>query len=219
MRLRRELAAARACSGIGRWRSMRATRIACGERVVSTGSPFHCTGPRSVYDEGKRFAEALAMAYRRVHGIDVGIVRIFNTYGPRMRPDDGRVVSNFVAQALAGEDITVYGQGTQTRSFCFVQDLVRGLLAMVDSNETGPINLGNPTERTIKELAELIIDMTSSPSTITYKELPVDDPTRRRPDISLAATLLQWQPEVSLEDGLAHTIAWMSTKLGAAAGR
>ncbi len=173
----------------------------------------HCTGPRSVYDEGKRFAEALTMAYRRVHAVNTGIVRIFNTYGPRMRPEDGRVVSNFVAQALKGEPLTVYGDGSQTRSFCYVEDLVAGLVRMLDSDESGPINLGNPIERTVAELAELVISITGSTSTIVHNPLPVDDPSRRRPDITLATTLLQWEPTVGLEDGLERCAKWTRQRL------
>jgi len=137
-------------------------------------------GPRSVYDEAKRYAEALSLAYHRTHGVDVGIVRIFNTYGPRMRPHDGRVVSSFIAQALGGEPLTIYGDGKQTRSFCYVSDLIRGLVAMLDSTETGPFNLGNPEEWTVADLAELVLDITGSDSEIQYHALPVDDPVRRR---------------------------------------
>jgi nucleoside-diphosphate-sugar epimerase len=169
-------------------------------------------GPRSVYDESKRFAEAVTMAYRRALGTNVGIARIFNTFGPRMRPHDGRVVTNFIAQALLGDPITIYGDGSQTRSFCYVDDLVRGLLALLDSNETGPINLGNPTERTVAEFATLILRLTESSSTIEYHPLPVDDPTRRRPVISRAEQLLGWHPEVPLEDGLRRTVEWFRTQ-------
>ncbi|MBO0728046.1 MAG: SDR family oxidoreductase [Acidimicrobiaceae bacterium] len=165
-------------------------------------------GPRSVYDESKRFAESLSMAYRRARDTDVAIVRIFNTYGPRMRPDDGRVVSNFVSQALAGRPLTVYGDGSQTRSICYVDDLVRGLLAMLDSDVTGPINLGNPVEMSMLELARIIQTLTGSRSRIAYRPLPVDDPRRRQPDISLAQNLLGWQPRVPFEEGLTRTIDW-----------
>lgn len=178
-------------------------------------------GPRSVYDEAKRFAEAITMAYARTRGVNVGIVRIFNTFGPRMRAEDGRVVSSFIAQALNGDPLTIYGDGSQTRSFCFVDDLIRGIVAMIDSTETGPINLGNPVERTVQELAELVLDITGSPSTIEFHRRPVDDPTRRRPDISLAANLLGWQPQVTTEEGLHHTIAYFRAHTGevsAAAG-
>lgn len=167
-------------------------------------------GPRSVYDEAKRFAEALAMAYRRSHGVDVGIVRIFNTYGPRMRPHDGRVVSTFVRQALAGRPLTLYGDGSQTRSFCYVDDLVRGLLAMLDSDRGGPVNLGNPSERTVRELAELVLHITGSPSRIAYRPLPLDDPTRRRPVINRAVEQLGWMPRVPLDEGLRRTVAWFA---------
>ena len=162
-------------------------------------------GPRSVYDEAKRFAETLTMAYHRYHGLSVGIARIFNTYGPRLRPADGRVVSNFLMQAMNGEPITVYGDGTQTRSFCFVSDEVRGLLALADSNETGPINVGNPVEFTMLELAQLVIEVTGSSSQIVHEALPADDPTRRRPDISRAKSLLGWEPTVQLREGLRLT--------------
>ena len=165
-------------------------------------------GPRGVYDEAKRFAEAMTMAYHRHHGVDVRIVRIFNSYGPRMRPDDGRAVSNFLVQALAGEPITVYGDGTQTRSFCYVDDEVRGLLALLDSDYVGPVNVGNPDEYTIRELAEAAVRITGSSSELSFLPLPVDDPTRRRPDISLARRLLGWEPEVALEEGLARTAEW-----------
>jgi dTDP-glucose 4,6-dehydratase len=165
-------------------------------------------GPRGVYDEAKRFAEAMAMAYHRHHGVDVRIVRIFNTFGPRMRPDDGRAVSNFLVQALAGKPITVYGDGSQTRSFCYVDDEVRGLLALLDSDHVGPVNIGNPDEYTIRELAETAVRITGSSSELTFWPLPVDDPTRRRPDITLARRILGWEPRVSLEEGLARTAEW-----------
>jgi len=163
-------------------------------------------GPRGVYDEAKRFAEAMTMAYRTHHGLDVRIVRIFNTFGPRMRPRDGRVVSNFVVQALRGEPITIYGDGTQTRSFCYVDDEVRGFLALLDSDQTGPINIGNPGEFTIRELAELVLELTGSASPIVHEPLPVDDPTQRRPDITKARELLGWEPTVALREGLVRTI-------------
>jgi dTDP-glucose 4,6-dehydratase len=165
-------------------------------------------GPRSVYDEAKRFAEALTMAYRRAEGLNTGIVRIFNTYGPRLRASDGRVVSNFVTQALSGEPLTVYGDGSQTRSFCYVDDLVRGLVSMIDSDASGPLNLGNPAEHSMLALAELVLEMTGSGSELVNRPLPVDDPVRRRPDISLARELLGWEPTVALRDGLARTIEW-----------
>ena len=162
-------------------------------------------GPRGVYDEAKRFGEAMAMAYHRYHGVDVRIVRIFNTYGPFMRPGDGRVVSTLLVQALAGEPLTIYGDGEQTRSFCYVDDEVRGLLALLDSDEVGPINIGNPNEFTIKQLAELVIEVTGSTSTIVHEPLPVDDPVQRRPDITLARERLGWEPVVELREGLERT--------------
>ncbi|MEV0601813.1 UDP-glucuronic acid decarboxylase family protein [Streptomyces sp. NPDC050315] len=169
-------------------------------------------GPRSVYDEAKRYAEALSMAYRRSLGVDVGIVRIFNTYGPRMRPYDGRVVSTFVRQALAGHPLTIYGDGSQTRSFCYVDDLVRGLVAMVDSGHSGPVNLGNPSERTVRQLAELVLTITGSPVRIDHRPLPVDDPARRCPVITRAREQLGWAPVVPIEEGLRHTVAWFTDR-------
>jgi dTDP-glucose 4,6-dehydratase len=166
-------------------------------------------GPRSVYDEAKRFAEALATAHRRVHGQDVKIARIFNTFGPSLRPGDGRVVSNFIVQALAGKPLTVYGDGSQTRSFCYVDDQIAGLCALLDSDwDGGPVNLGNPEEHTVAELAELVIEMTGSDAQITFEPLPEDDPVRRRPDIGLAEDVLGWRPMVSLREGLARTVEW-----------
>ena len=165
-------------------------------------------GPRSCYDEGKRCAETLFFDYHRQHQLDIKVARIFNTYGPRMHPNDGRVVSNFIVQALKGEDITLYGDGEQTRSFCYVDDLVDGLIALMDSAEgvTGPINLGNPGEFTIKELAEQVIDLTGSTSNMVHKPLPQDDPRQRQPDIRRAADQLNWAPKVALRDGLTRTI-------------
>jgi len=164
-------------------------------------------GPRSCYDEGKRVAETLMFDYHRENDVDIRIARIFNTYGPRMRPDDGRVVSNFILQALRGEPITIFGDGSQTRSFCCVDDLVEGLMRLMNQDEiTGPVNLGNPDERSVKEIAELIIKLTGSLSKITYKPLPQDDPKRRKPDITLARKKLNWQPRISLEDGLPKVI-------------
>jgi len=163
-------------------------------------------GPRGVYDEAKRFAEAMTMAYHRHHGLEVRIVRIFNTYGPRMRPKDGRVISNFVMQALRGEPITIYGDGSQTRSFCYVDDEVRGFLALLDSDQTGPINIGNPGEFTIRELADIVIELTGSSSEVVHEALPVDDPMQRQPDITKASTLLGWEPTVDLREGLRRTI-------------
>jgi dTDP-glucose 4,6-dehydratase len=165
-------------------------------------------GVRSVYDEAKRFGEAVTMAYHREHGIDVRISRTFNTYGPRMRPDDGRVVSNFIVQALAGKPLTIYGDGSQTRSFCYVDDQVRGLVALLDSDHVGPVNIGNPDEFTVLELAVEVLDLTGSRSELVFKPLPQDDPTRRRPDISLAAEVMAWKPEISLREGLTLTIPW-----------
>jgi len=163
-------------------------------------------GPRSCYDEAKRFAEALTTAYVRVHDVEARIARIFNTYGPRMRPDDGRVVTNFVHQALAGLPLTIYGDGSQTRSFCYVDDEVAGLIALLDGDEPGPVNIGNPHEVTVREFAERIVALTGSTSTIEYHDLPEDDPKLRRPDISLARRALGWQPRVPLDDGLRRTI-------------
>ena len=165
-------------------------------------------GPRSVYDESKRFAESMTMAYHRFHGVDVRIVRIFNVYGPTMRHDDGRAVSNFITQALAGKPITVYGDGSQTRSFCYVDDEVRGFLALLDGPVTGPVNIGNPDEFTIRELADMVLELTGSSSELVFEPLPTDDPTRRRPDITLARTALGWGPKVPLREGLPPTIAW-----------
>ncbi len=166
-------------------------------------------GPRSCYDEGKRVAETVMYDYHREHGVDIRIARIFNTYGPRMSADDGRVISNFILQALRGEDITIFGDGSQTRSFCFVDDLVEGLIRLMNQDElTGPVNLGNPDERSIMEIAELVIEKTGSSSHIITKELPQDDPTRRRPDISLAKEKLNWQATISLEEGLPRAIEY-----------
>ena len=165
-------------------------------------------GPRSVYDEAKRYAEALTTGYRTSCGLDTGIIRIFNTFGPRMRPDDGRVVSSFIDQALRCAPLTVFGDGSQTRSLCYVDDLVRGIAAMLDSPEPGPINLGNPVELSVREIAELVRDLAGSSSTIEYHPLPQDDPTRRRPDITMAGGLLGWTPRVSVREGIARTIAW-----------
>ena len=163
-------------------------------------------GPRGVYDEAKRFAEAMTMAYHRHHGIDVRIVRIFNTYGPWMRPDDGRAVSNFITQALAGKPITIFGDGSQTRSFTYVDDEIRGFLSLLDSDVNSPVNIGNPyTEHTVAELAELVVEVTGSSSEIVYQPLPVDDPTQRQPDITLARSLLGWEPKVGLREGLSRT--------------
>ena len=170
-------------------------------------------GPRGVYDEAKRFAEAMTMAYHRYHGVDTKIVRIFNTYGPRMRVHDGRAVPEFMSQALRNDDVTVFGDGSQTRSFCYVTDLVDGILRLLDSNVNEPVNIGNPHELTIKEIAETIIRMTGSKSRIIYKALPVDDPKVRKPDITRARTLLGWEPKVSLEEGLTKTIEYFRKKV------
>jgi nucleoside-diphosphate-sugar epimerase len=171
------------------------------------------TGPRSVYDEAKRFAESLTMAMHRTHGVNVGIVRIFNTYGPRLSPGDGRVVSNFIVQALRGAPLTVYGDGSQTRSLCFVDDEIRGLLALLDSSLTGPVNIGNPDERSMLELAHFVLEVTGSSSSISYEPLPKDDPTRRCPDITLARTALGWEPTTSLREGIERTIEYFARKV------
>ena len=169
-------------------------------------------GPRGVYDEAKRFAEAIATAYATYHGMEVRIARIFNTYGPRMRPDDGRVVSNFIRQALRGEPLTVYGDGSQTRSFCFVDDEVRGLLALLDSDAEGPVNVGNPDEFTVRELADVVLDVTGSDAEIVHEDLPTDDPTQRRPDITRAREELGWEPTVDVREGVRRTAEWMRTR-------
>jgi dTDP-glucose 4,6-dehydratase len=164
-------------------------------------------GPRGVYDEAKRFAEAMASAYHRVHGLDIRIVRIFNTYGPRMRPNDGRVVSNFIIQALRGEPLTVYGTGSQTRSFCYVDDLIEGIVRLFHKGDAAPMNVGNPREFTVRQLAEMVIRLTGAPSRILEAPLPVDDPKQRQPDITRARTVLGWEPRITLEEGLQRTIA------------
>jgi UDP-glucuronate decarboxylase len=167
-------------------------------------------GIRSCYDESKRAAETLFMDYHRKHGVDVRIIRIFNTYGPRMNQNDGRVVSNFIVQALKGEDITIYGEGTQTRSFCYVDDLLDGIMGYMSRSEpfTGPINLGNPNEFTMLELAQKVVELTGTRSQIVHKPLPQDDPKQRRPDITRAKTMLNWEPSIQLEQGLAKTIEY-----------
>ena len=171
-------------------------------------------GVRGVYDEAKRFAESITMAYHRSHGLDIKIVRIFNTYGPRMRLSDGRVVPNFIGQALRGEPITVYGDGSQTRSFCYCTDLIDGFYRLVTSDQTGPINIGNPTERTMLEFAQQIKDLTRSPSEIVFRPLlTADDPKQRKPDITKAKTLLGWEPKVNLEEGLQKTIAYFQSRV------
>src|SRR6187551_106543 len=164
-------------------------------------------GPRGVYDEAKRYAEALTMAYHRQQGVDTAIVRIFNTYGPRMRPNDGRAIPNFLSQALAEKPLTVYGDGSQTRSFCYVDDLIRGLVLLAESGEHLPVNIGNPGEYTILQLAEAVLAATGSPSQILYEALPVDDPQVRQPDITRARQILGWQPEIELDEGLRRTLA------------
>jgi dTDP-glucose 4,6-dehydratase len=170
-------------------------------------------GPRSVYDEAKRFAEAVTMAYHRAHDIDTRIVRIFNTYGPRMRPRDGRVVSNFIVQALAGEPVTIYGDGSQTRSFCYVDDEVEGLYELFMRGDAQPMNIGNPDEFTVRQLAEIVIELTGSSSPIVFQPLPVDDPRVRRPDITRARTVLGWEPRVPVREGVARTIAYFRSLL------
>jgi dTDP-glucose 4,6-dehydratase len=170
-------------------------------------------GPRGVYDEAKRFAEAMTVAYRRYHKVDTKIVRIFNTYGPRMRIRDGRAVPAFISQALLNEDVTVFGDGTQTRSFCYVSDLVDGVIRLMLSKENDPINIGNPQEMTIEQIARLIIDMTGAKSQIVYRPLPTDDPKVRQPDITRARTLLKWEPKVPLEQGLGATIEYFKSKV------
>ena len=172
-------------------------------------------GPRSCYDEGKRCAETLFFDYHRQHALRIKVARIFNTYGPRMHPNDGRVVSNFIVQALKGEDITLYGDGSQTRSFCYVDDLVRGLISLMETPDsvTGPINIGNPSEFTIRQLAENVIDLTGSKSKLVFRPLPQDDPRQRQPDISKAREILKWEPSVELRDGLSKTIAYFDALL------
>jgi len=172
-------------------------------------------GPRSCYDEGKRCAETLFFDYHRQHNLNIRVARIFNTYGPHMHPDDGRVVSNFIVQALKGDDVTLYGDGSQTRSFCYVDDLIEGLVRLMNAPDeiTGPINLGNPVEFTIRQLAEQTIKQTGSTSKITFEDLPADDPTQRQPDIALARSHLNWEPSIQLNDGLKKTIAYFKSTL------
>jgi len=172
-------------------------------------------GPRACYDEGKRCAETLFFDYHRQHGVDIKVARIFNTYGPRMHPNDGRVVSNFIVQALKGEPITLYGDGEQSRSFCYVDDLIEGFLLLMDSGDNfqGPVNLGNPNEFTIRELAETVIDLTGSGSKLVHEPLPQDDPRQRQPDIDLARDKLGWEPQIQLREGLAQTIAYFDDVL------
>ena len=182
----------------------------CNPQKESYRGNVNTIGPRSCYDEGKRAAETLFFDYHRQHGVDIKVMRIFNTYGPRMDIGDGRVVSNFIVQALRGEDITIYGDGSQTRSFCYVDDLIEGMTRVMNSRDgfTGPVNIGNPGEFTIRALAEKVIELTGTSSKLIFQELPVDDPTQRRPDISLAKEELDWQPHVQLEEGLKKTIAY-----------
>ncbi|MGD0747459.1 MAG: UDP-glucuronic acid decarboxylase family protein [Acidimicrobiales bacterium] len=167
-------------------------------------------GPRSVYDEAKRFAESLTMAMHRTLGVNVGIARIFNTYGPRLSPGDGRVVSNFIVQALRGEPLTVYGDGSQTRSLCFVDDEITGLVALLDSSLTGPVNIGNPDERSMRDLAHFVLEVTGSRSDVVFEPLPTDDPTRRCPDITLARRELRWEPTIGLREGIERTIDYFA---------
>jgi dTDP-glucose 4,6-dehydratase len=175
-------------------------------------------GPRGVYDEAKRYAEALTMAYLRQQGVDTSIVRIFNTYGPRMRPNDGRAIPTFLQQALTDKPVTVFGDGAQTRSFCYVSDLVRGLVALAESGVHEPVNIGNPNEMTLLEMAEAVVTATGSRSEIVFEALPVDDPQVRQPDITRARDLLGWEPEVALSEGLAQTVEYASAALGQTAG-
>lgn len=176
-------------------------------------------GPRACYDEGKRCAESLMFAYHRQNGVDIRVVRIFNTYGPRMLEDDGRVVSNFIVQALRGEDITVYGEGSQTRSFCYVDDMVEGIMKMMNNDDlVGPVNLGNPGEFTVLELANMVKKLTSSSSKIVHKPLPQDDPVQRRPDITIAKDSLGWRPLIGLEDGLLRSIEYFSSRINQSSG-
>jgi len=172
-------------------------------------------GPRGVYDEAKRFGEAMTMAYHRTHGLDTRIVRIFNTYGPRMRPNDGRVVSNFIVQALRGEPLTIYGDGSQSRSFCYVDDLIEGILRLWHRGSADPTNIGNPREFTVRQLADLVIALTGSKSSVVARPLPIDDPRVRQPDITRARAALGWEPVVPLEDGLRRTIAYLRGVIGA----
>ena len=182
-------------------------------QIESYKGSVNTTGIRSCYDEGKRIAETLCSDYHRIHGVDVRIMRIFNTYGPNMRSDDGRVISNFIVQALKNEKLTIYGDGSQTRSFCYVDDLIDGMNLLMESNFGKPINIGNPVEYTIKELAVLIKDLINPKLEILYKDLPKDDPRQRRPSIKLAKEILNWEPEVPLKDGLIKTIKWFKNNL------
>lgn len=199
---------------------MASTSEVYGDPVVSPQKESYWgnvnpNGLRSCYDEAKRYSEALCMAYCRQEHVNVGIARIFNTYGPRLDPNDGRVVSNFISQALRGEPITIYGDGTQTRSFCYVSDQIRGLVALSEVASVGPINIGNPTEHTMNDLAAIIREMVGSENTVRYEPLPQDDPLQRRPDITLAQDVLKWEPEVDLRSGLSKTIEWFRRELAA----
>jgi dTDP-glucose 4,6-dehydratase len=169
-------------------------------------------GPRSVYDEAKRFGEALTRAYRETHGVNAGIIRIFNTYGPRMSARDGRIVTNFITQALNGDPLTIYGDGSQTRSFCYVDDLIRGIMGMIDCAESGPVNLGNPEEFSVADFARLVLRVTGSDSPVEHLPLPVDDPTRRCPAIARASQVLGWQPQIGVEDGVRRTVEWFRSR-------
>lgn len=180
-------------------------------QVENYKGSVNCYGPRSMYDESKRYAESLIYVYRQKYGLSTAIARFFNTYGPRMDAKDGRVVTNFVNQALNGEDITIYGDGGQTRSFCYVDDLIEGIVRLIESDEEGPMNLGNPGEFTIKELAQMVLEMIETESKIVYRPLPGDDPLQRKPDISLAKEKLNWEPSINLRDGLRRTIDYFSS--------
>ena len=184
------------------------------QREAYHGNVNPC-GPRACYDEGKRAAEALCFDYRRTRNADIRVARIFNTYGPNMSPDDGRIVSNFICQALEGRSLTIYGNGGQTRSFCYVDDLIDGLMALAEIEQApdGPVNLGNPTEFTVRELADIVLTTVNSGASVVYRPLPEDDPTRRRPDIAYAERLLAWRPVTTLTEGLPPTIAWFAGKL------
>lgn len=182
-------------------------------QVESYWGNVNPVGVRSVYDESKRYAEALVMAYKRKFNLSVGIARIFNTYGPFMDPEDRRVIPNFVTQAITGRPLTIYGDGTQTRSFCYVDDMVDGLMKLMDVDYSGPVNLGNPDEWTIKALAELVCEITDTPENFTYEPMPEDDPVKRKPDIKLAESILEWSPSVSLKEGLKDTVKWFQKEL------
>lgn len=187
----------------------------CNPQVETYRGNVNTIGPRSCYDEGKRIAETLFFDYHREHGVKIKVMRIFNTYGPRMDVGDGRVVSNFIVQALKNEDITIYGDGSQTRSFCYVDDLIEGMVRVMNSPDdfTGPVNIGNPGEFTIKQLAEIVIELTNSKSKLRYEDLPIDDPTQRRPDISLASKELGWTPSIPLREGLLKTIEYFRKEI------